>query len=92
MTISFLEFNIDRVVKRKSTKTNNELMQNNDSMMNINPFVPSEINSKMSNYNLKSHSSFSKEGHEIVFTMKESLRDLDSFNLSPEKTTPIIMH
>lgn len=66
-------------------------MLNNDSMMNINPFVPSELNSKMSYDNLTSHSSFSKEGREIVFTMKESLRDLDSFNLSPEKT-PILMH
>lgn len=54
--------------------------------MNINPFQPSEMNSKLSYDNLTSHSSFSKEGREIVFTMKESLRDLDSFNLSPEKT------
>lgn len=66
-------------------------MLNNDSMMNINPFVPSEIHSKMSYDNLKSHSSFSKDEKEIVFTMKESLRDLDAFNLSPEKT-PILMH
>ena len=67
---------------------------NNDSMLNINPFVPSsEINSKMNSCydNLTSHSSFSKEGREIVFTMKESLRDLDSFNLSPERI-PILMH
>jgi hypothetical protein len=54
-------------------------------MMNINPFVPSEMNSKMSYDNLTSHSSFSKEGREIVFTMKESLRDLGSFNLTPDK-------
>lgn len=57
-------------------------------MMNINPFVQNDINSKSFE---KSYSSFSKEGHEIVFTMKESLRDLDSFNMSPEKT-PILMH
>ena len=65
------------------------MLSNNDSMMNINPFKPSDINSKISN-NIKSQSSISKEGHEVVFTMKESLRDLDSINLSPEKT-PIIM-
>lgn len=59
-------------------------------MMNINPFVPSEINSKLSYYNFKSQSSISKEGHEVVFTMKESLRDLDSFNMSPEKTPQIM--
>lgn len=60
-------------------------------MMNINPFVPSELNSnKMSYDNLTSHSSFSKEGREIVFTMKESLRDLDSFNLTPDKTQNIM--
>lgn len=61
-------------------------------MMNINPFMPSDVNSKMSFEMInKSHSSFSKEGQEIVFTMKESLRDLDSFNISPEKT-PVLMH
>jgi len=60
-------------------------------MMNINPFVPSDLHSKISYDNFKSHSSMSKDGHEFVFRMKESLRDLDSFNLSPEKT-PIIIH
>ena len=60
-------------------------------MMNINPFVPSDLHSKISYENFKSHSSMSREGHEAVFTMKESLKDLDSFNISPEKT-PAIMH
>ena len=60
-------------------------------MMNINPFVPSDLHSKISYENFKSHSSMSRDGKEVVFTMKESLRDLDSYNLSPEKT-PTIMH
>ena len=70
---------------------NNQKFNNNDSMMNINPFMPasSEINSKLS-YNFKSQSSISKDGQEVVFTMKESLRDLDSFNISPEKTPQIM--
>ena len=59
-------------------------------MMNINPFVPSDLHSKISYENFKSHSSMSKDGQEVVFTMKESLRDLDSYNLSPEKTPNIM--
>lgn len=58
--------------------------------MNINPFVPSDLHSKISYDNCKSHSSLSKDGQDVVFTMKESLRDLDSFNFSPDKT-PTIM-
>jgi hypothetical protein len=70
-------------------------------MMNINPFVPSaemqNTYSRMSfdNHHSKSnHSSYSNRevgGHEKMFTMKESLVDLDSFNLSPEKI-PVVMH
>lgn len=59
-------------------------------MMNINPFVPSDLHSRVSYENYKSHSSMSKDGKEVVFTMKESLRDLGSFNLSPDKT-PALM-
>ena len=51
-------------------------------MMNINPFLPSDLHSKYSGDNFKSHSSMSKDGKEVVFTMKESLRDLDSYDLS----------
>jgi hypothetical protein len=55
-------------------------------MMNINPFVPSDIHSKISYDNInKSHSSMSREGHEMVSNMKEFLRDLDAFNLTPDK-------
>ncbi len=59
-------------------------------MMNINHFSPSDSHSKISYEHFKSHSSISKDRQEVVFTMKESLRDLDSYNLSPEKT-PTIM-
>ena len=58
--------------------------------MNINPFEPSDLHLKISYEIFKSPSSMSKDGQEVVFTMKESLRDLDSYNLSPEKT-PTIM-
>ena len=66
-------------MKKKSTKTHQHKkeMLNNDSMMNINPFMPSDIHSKISYDNIKSHSSMSRDGREVVFTMKESLRDLD---------------
>jgi hypothetical protein len=71
-------------MKKKSMKThqNKKEMHNNDSMMNINPFVPSDIHSKISYDNIKSHSSMSRDGHEVVFTMKESLRDFDAYNNS----------
>jgi hypothetical protein len=45
--LTFSETKFGQQTKKKSTKTN-ENLQNNDSMMNINPFVPSELNSKMS--------------------------------------------
>ena len=90
LTFSEHKFNIEP--KRNETKKSLETHEivNNDSMMNIHPFVPSEINSKNSYENYKSHSSCSKEGHEIVFHMKESLKDLDALDFSPEKT-PIMM-
>jgi hypothetical protein len=82
-------------MKKKSTKThqNKKEMLNNDSMMNINPFVPSDIHSKISYDNIKSHSSMSRDGHEVVFTMKESLRDLDAaFNLlTPQRSPPPLL-
>ena len=53
--------------------------------MNINPFVPSDIHSKISYDNMKSHSSMSRDGHEVMFTMKESLRDIDYYNMTPEQ-------
>ncbi|CDW89343.1 variant sh3 domain containing protein [Stylonychia lemnae] len=82
------KFNMDKGgSKKKSTKTQNKEILNNDSMMNINPFLPSDMHSKISYDNNKSHSSMSKDGRDIVFTMKESIRDLDSFNLTPEKIT-----
>ena len=91
LTFSESKFNIVKgIQKKKSTKTQNQELMNNDSLMNINPFVPSDIHSKISYEHFKSHSSMSRDGHEVVFKMKESLRDLDSFNLSPEKT-PIII-
>lgn len=54
-----VEFNMDKNMKKKSMKThqNKKEMLNNDSMMNINPFVPSDIHSKISYDNIKSHSS-----------------------------------
>lgn len=61
----------------RGATTNN----NNDSMMNINPFIPSDIHSDTN----IDHSSMSKDGHEVVFTMKESLRDLDANPLSPDR-------
>jgi len=62
---------------------NKKEMRNNDSMMNINAFAPSDIHSKISYDNIKSHSSMSRDGQEVMFTMKESLRDLNSF--TPER-------
>lgn len=82
---------MDKGSKKKSIKTQNKEILNNDSMMNINPFLPSDLHSKISYDNNKSHSSMSRDGRDIVFTMKESIRDLDSFNLTPEKT-PNMMH
>jgi hypothetical protein len=82
---------VDKGMKKKSNKTHNTKkggMQNNDSMMNINPFVPSDIHSKISYDNIKSHSSMSREGHEMVSNMKEFLRDLDAFNMTPDKHSP----
>jgi hypothetical protein len=71
-------------------------MLNNDSMMNINPFIPSDIHSKISYDNIKSHSSMSRDGHEVVFTMKESLRDLDAHhgNFTPERSpqSPLMLN
>lgn len=89
-----LEFNMDKGIKKKSNKThqNKKEILNNDSMMNINPFAPSDIHSKISYDNIKSHSSMSKDGQEVVFTMKESLRDLDAFNLTPERSPPLLMN
>jgi len=46
-------------------------------MMNINPFLPSDLHSKYSEENLNYPSCMSKDGKEVVFTMKESLRDLE---------------
>lgn len=89
MLIKAVEFNVDKGMKKKQNKTHNNKkggMQNNDSMMNINPFVPSDIHSKISYDNInKSHSSMSREGQEMVSNMKEFLRDLDGFNLTPDK-------
>ena len=81
-------------MKKKSNKTHNTKkggMHNNDSMMNINPFVPSDIHSKISYDNIKSHSSMSREGQEMVSNMKEFLRDLDGFNMTPDKQSPSII-
>jgi hypothetical protein len=85
---------MDKGMKKKAMKMhqNKKEILNNDSMMNINPFVPSDIHSKISYDNIKSHSSMSRDGHEVVFTMKESLRDLDAFNLTPERSPPILMN
>lgn len=88
---NILEFTMDKGSKKKTSKPKNKEFLNNDSMMNINPFLPSDLHSKISYDNNKSHSSMSRDGREIVFTMKESIKDLDSFNLSPEKT-PNLMH
>ena len=89
-----LEFNMEKGMKKKAMKMhqNKKEILNNDSMMNINPFAPSDIHSKISYDNIKSHSSMSRDGHEVVFTMKESLRDLDAFNLTPERSPPILMN
>ena len=63
-------------MKKKSTKTHQHKkeMLNNDSMMNINPFMPSDIHSKISYDNIKSHSSMSRDGREVVFTMKDCMQ------------------
>lgn len=85
---------MDKGLKKKAMKThhNKNALNNNDSMMNINPFVPSDIHSKISYDNIKSHSSMSRDGQEVVFTMKESLRDLDAFTnpLTPQHSPPLL--
>lgn len=80
---------MDKNLKKKSAKThlNKKVMRNNDSMMNIIASAPSDIHSKISYDNIKSHSSMSRDGQEVIFTMKESLRDLNTYNNSftPER-------
>jgi len=88
LTFSEEKFSIQRKQTKNSHKTHEGIV-NNDSMMNINPFVPSDFHSKRS-FDQLHHSSCSKEGQEVVFTMKESLRDLDAFNFSPEKTPTLL--
>lgn len=79
-------------MKKKQNKAHNNKKggtQNNNSMMNINPFVPSDIHSKISFDNInKSQSSMSREGQEMVSNMKEFLRDLNASNLTPDKQSP----
>ena len=85
---------MDKAIKKKSNKThqNKKEILKNDSMVNINPFVASDFHSKISYENMKSHSSMSREGQEVVFTMKESLRDFDVFNnLTSERSPPILL-
>lgn len=57
------------------------------SMVKINPFMHSEIHSKISEDNVHSHSSMSLEGYEMVLNLKESLRDFEA--LVPERSTSI---
>lgn len=57
--------------KRMKAHMNKKEMLNNDSMMNIKPFLLSDINSEFSYDHIKSHSSMSRDGHDAVFTMIE---------------------
>lgn len=91
--LKHVEFNVDKGMKKKQNKTHNNKKggtQNSNSMMNINPFVPSDIHSKISFDNInKSQSSMSREGQEMVSNMKEFLREVNASNLTPDKHSPL---
>jgi hypothetical protein len=69
--------------KRPKMHIGNKEILNNDSMMNIKPFLPSDIYSDVSYDHIKSHSSMSRDGNVAVYTMIEQLRDFDPSSERP---------
>jgi hypothetical protein len=95
LSLSLLEFNLQKGGFKKKAGSNKTQQTKkgapkSHSMVKVNPFMHSDIHSKISEDNINSHSSMSLEGYEMVLNLKESLRDFEA--LIPEKSPLIRLH